>query len=90
MEWLGNSSPDPFWLFLMLAGIVLCQLDPVRRGPQRGQPRREGEAVAASNLLSPEGLRKIVSEAVTNLVESPPLGLVIMVLLGVAVAEQSG
>ena len=48
------------------------------------------ETIQVTNLLAPEGLRQIVSDAVTNFVEFPPLGLVVVILLGVAVAEESG
>ena len=90
IEWLGNKLPDPFWLFLMLAGIVLLLSWILSAVGLSAVNPATGEAVAVTNLLSPEGLRKMVSEAVTNFVEFPPLGLVIVVLLGVAVAEQSG
>ena len=90
IEWLGNKLPDPFWLFLMLAGIVLLLSWILSAVGLSAVNPATGETVAVTNLLSPEGLRKMVSEAVTNFVEFPPLGLVIVVLLGVAVAEQSG
>ena len=81
IEWLGNKLPDPFWLFLMLAGIVLLLSWILSAVGLSAVNPATGETVAVTNLLSPEGLRKMVSEAVTNFVEFPPLGLVIVVLL---------
>lgn len=90
IEWVGNKLPDPFWLFFILAGIVLLLswiLSAV--GLSAVNPATE-ETIQVTNLLAPEGLRQIVSDAVTNFVEFPPLGLVVVILLGVAVAEESG
>lgn len=42
------------------------------------------------NLLSVDGVRQIVSEAITNFTAFPPLGIVLVVMMGVAVAEGSG
>lgn len=90
IEWVGNKLPDPFWLFFILAGIVLLLswgLSAV--GLSAVNPATD-ETIQVTNLLAPEGLRQIVSDAVTNFVEFPPLGLVVVILLGVAVAEESG
>ncbi|MBD2762045.1 AbgT family transporter [Kocuria sp. cx-116] len=90
IEWVGNKLPDPFWLFFILAGIVLLLswiLSAV--GLSAVNPATD-ETIRVTNLLAPDGLRQIVSDAVTNFVEFPPLGLVVVILLGVAVAEESG
>src|SRR5699024_3532753 len=52
-------------------------------------PTGEG-TVEVVNLLSVEGLRRIVSEAIKNFTAFPPLGIVLVVMMGVAVAEGSG
>nr|WP_262925653.1 AbgT family transporter [Kocuria atrinae] len=90
IEWVGNKLPDPFWLFFILAGVVLA-LSGIfgAMGLSAVNPATD-ETIQVTNLLSPEGLRQIVTEAVTNFVEFPPLGLVVVILLGVAVAEESG
>lgn len=49
-----------------------------------------GDTVAAVNLLSKEGLRRLFSEAVTNFTGFPPLGTVLVAMLGIGVAERSG
>src|SRR5699024_12657607 len=56
-----------------------------------GPPTRAAhERVTVPTLLSTESLREIVAGATNNFVTFPPLGLVLIVLIGVAVAEQSG
>ena len=50
----------------------------------------DGKKVEIVNLLSSEGLQEILSGVVENYVSFPPLGLIITVMLGVAVAEHSG
>ena len=90
IEWVGNKLPDPFWLFLLLAGVVILLSWILSAVGLSAVNPATGETVAVTNLLAPDGLRKMVAEAVTNFVEFPPLGLVVVILLGVAVAEQSG
>jgi aminobenzoyl-glutamate transport protein len=49
-----------------------------------------GEIIEAQNLLSGDGLRRFVQEMVTNFAHFAPLGLVLVMLMGVSVAEKSG
>ena len=90
IEKVGNKLPHPFWLFLSLAVIVMA-LSAIfsATGLSAVNPATD-ETVSVTNLFSTESLREIVAGATDNFVTFPPLGLVIIVLLGVAVAEQSG
>lgn len=89
LERLGNKLPHPFWLFVGLGFVVLAlsallaAFDVRTVGP-------DGEEVVITNLLNAEGLTRILTEAVPNFTAFPPLGLIIIVMLGVAVAEHSG
>ncbi|WP_153394119.1 AbgT family transporter [Ornithinicoccus halotolerans] len=90
IERAGNRIPHPFWLFLILGGIVLVLslvlslLDVSVASPN------ENETIAVVNLLSVDGIRRIVTEAISNFTGFPPLGIVLVVMMGVAVAEGSG
>ena len=42
------------------------------------------------NLLSPEGLHRILNEAVRNFTSFAPLGVVLVAMLGIGVAEHAG
>ncbi|MBB5778255.1 AbgT family transporter [Nonomuraea jabiensis] len=49
-----------------------------------------GKTVVAESLLSADGVRMMVGDAVTNYTSFPPPGTILVVMLGVAVAERSG
>ena len=90
IEKIGNKLPNPFWLFVILAGIVaLSSWLGSTLGMKATQPD-SGEIVAVQNLLTPEGIQRMVTEAVDNFTSFPPLGVILTVMLGVAVAEHSG
>ena len=90
IEKAGNKLPHPFWLFLSLAVVVMV-LSAIfsATGLNAVNPATD-ETVTVTNLFSTESLREIVAGATNNFVTFPPLGLVLIVLIGVAVAEQSG
>lgn len=90
VERLGNLLPNPFWLFVCLAGIVLVASWLGSLIGMHATDPQSGDDVEVTNLLSTDGLQLIVSEAVTNFTSFPPLGVIITVMLGVAVAEHSG
>lgn len=90
IEKIGNKLPNPFWLFAILAGIVaLSSWLGSTLGMKATQPD-SGEIVAVQNLLTTEGIQRMVTEAVDNFTSFPPLGVILTVMLGVAVAEHSG
>lgn len=90
IEKAGNKLPHPFWLFLGLAVIVMILSWILANAGTSAVNPATGETVTAVNLLSQENLREIVANVVTNYVTFPALGLVLVVLFGVAVAERSG
>lgn len=90
IETVGNKLPDPFWLFVILAGIVaLTSWIGSHIGMTAEQPDT-GDTIEVENLLTPEGLQRMVTDAVSNFTDFPPLGVILTVMLGVAVAEHSG
>lgn len=89
VERLGNLLPNPFWLFVGLAGVVLVASWLGSLVGMSATDPETGDEVVVTNLLSTDGLQLIVSEAVTNYTSFPPLGVIITVMLGVAVAEHS-
>lgn len=86
----GNALPHPAALFglfavgtLVISGIAswigLSGINPAT-----------GEIVEAVNLLSVEGLHRVLLEMVTNYTGFAPLGIVMVAMLGVGIAESSG
>ena len=90
IEKAGNKLPDPFWLFVILGGLVLISSYIGHKAGLTATNPEDGKPVEIVNLLSADGLKLIVTDAVENYVSFPPLGLIITVMLGVAVAEHSG
>lgn len=90
IEKAGNKLPHPFWLFLSLAVIVMVLSKALSAAGVQADNPSTGETVTVTDLFSTESLREIVAGATNNFVTFPPLGLVLIVLLGVAVAERSG
>ncbi|MCQ9344078.1 AbgT family transporter [Corynebacterium sp. 153RC1] len=90
VERLGNKLPDPFWLFVLLAAVVAVSSWIGSRIGMTATDPQSGELIEVQNLLTAEGIQKMVTEAVSNFTSFPPLGVIITVMLGVAVAEHAG
>ncbi|MEM7781104.1 MAG: AbgT family transporter [Pseudomonadota bacterium] len=98
VEWLGNLLPHPVTLFAVLAvGIVLFSglmgwlgvavVDP-RPAGARGVA--EDGMIRAVSLMNGDGVRRIFTNLVDNFTGFAPLGVVLVAMLGVGVAEKSG
>lgn len=90
IERAGNSLPHPAVLFLILAGLVLVLSYFLHAlGVQVIHPGT-GKTVGVINLLSVDGLHRIIMGVLPNFINFAPLGTVLVCLLGIAVAEHSG
>ncbi len=86
----GNALPHPATLFALLAlGVILLSALVSWIGLSVTHPST-GEEVRAVNLLSIEGLHRILTGTVTNFTNFAPLGTVLVALIGIGVAEHSG
>lgn len=98
VEWLGNLLPHPVTLFAFLAfGMVLLSglfgwmgLSVVDPRPEGVSGRAADGMITAVSLLNAEGLRMIITNLVSNFTGFAPLGVVLVAMLGVGVAEKSG
>jgi aminobenzoyl-glutamate transport protein len=96
LERAGNALPDPATLFLLGALAVLASSHAVasagwsveRTVVQQGELDRV--TVGATSLLSAEGIHWALANLVKSFVEFPPLGVVLVGMLGIGVAERSG
>jgi aminobenzoyl-glutamate transport protein len=90
VERIGNRLPDPAMLFLglmllvwilsaLLANIQFEAIDP-----------RNGEPLKIKNLLAGASLTGFMAEMVKTFVNFPPLGVVLVAMLGLGVAEHTG
>ena len=90
IERIGNKLPDPFWLFVILAGVVVVTSWLGNLAGMSATDPSTGETIRVESLLTAENLSRMVTDAVQNFVSFPPLGVVLAVMLGVAVAEYTG
>ncbi|PLX19871.1 MAG: aminobenzoyl-glutamate transporter [Salinivirgaceae bacterium] len=90
VEKVGNALPHPATLFALMAGSVLLfsliahftewtAIHPVTH-----------ELVEPVNLLSKEGIHRVLLEMVENFTSFAPLGIVLVAMLGIGMAEGSG
>lgn len=86
----GNALPHPAALFGIFALITLAFSAIGYYLQWGGINPATGETVSAVNLISKEGLHRIILEMVNNYTGFAPLGIVMVALLGIGVAESSG
>ena len=90
IERVGNKLPDPAMIFLFamisiwilswaLSGVSFTSIDP-----------RTGEAIIVNNLLTGDAFANFLSTMVKTFTGFAPLGVVLVAMLGVGVAEHSG
>ncbi|MFN3965459.1 MAG: AbgT family transporter [Silanimonas lenta] len=90
VERVGNKLPDPAVLFLLLmfaawavswalSGIQFTEIDP-----------RTGQALVVKNLLAGESITAFFASMVNTFTSFPPLGVVLVAMLGLGVAEHTG
>ena len=96
IEKVGNSLPHPIILFAVFAAaiVVLSAVCAALGVSATGNLIVNGElqetTVTAVSLLTKEGLTYMLTNAVTNFTTYAPLGMVLVAMLGVGVAEHSG
>ncbi|HBG94396.1 MAG TPA: aminobenzoyl-glutamate transporter [Chromatiaceae bacterium] len=92
IERAGNRLPDPATLFLLgtLVLMLLSQLAVWLDWQVQRDSSMEVETIRAVSLLDSAGIWWLLSNLVQNFVNFPPLGLVLVGLLGIGVSERSG
>ncbi len=98
VEWLGNLLPHPVTLFAILAlGIVLLsglfgwmELAVADPRPAGSAGVAEDGMIRAVSLMDGDGIRRIFTGLVDNFTSFAPLGVVLVAMIGVGVAEKSG
>ena len=96
IERIGNRLPHPITLFAVfaLAIVVLSALCAALGVSATGNLVSGGAltetTVTAVSLLTRDGLKYMFTSAVGNFTSYAPLGMVLVAMLGVGVAEQSG
>ena len=96
IERIGNALPHPVALFsaftlgIVLLSSICSALGVSATGELIVDQTLKETTVFTLNLLTPEGISYMLTSAVENFTSYAPLGTVLVVMLGVGVAEQSG
>jgi aminobenzoyl-glutamate transport protein len=90
IEKIGNKLPNPTTLFALFAiGVVFLSWVVSQFDFSVTLPGTNKE-IRPISLLSVEGFHRILTSLVTNFTSFAPLGVVLVSLLGIAIAEHSG
>jgi aminobenzoyl-glutamate transport protein len=97
IERTGNRLPDPIFIFFyLIGGLVVISHVAAWLGWSAVHPTEVDETtglqtvISAASLLSSENIQRLWVEMPTTFAHFHPLGYVLVVMLGAAVAERSG
>ena len=101
LEYVGNKLPDPAMIFVLalvltwgasalLASVSFTEIDPRTIVRDATGQVTGSAAIRVKNMLAGENLAGFLSRMVKTFTEFPPLGVVLVAMLGVAVAEHTG
>lgn len=90
IERFGNRLPDPVAIFLVLIALLLAVSAMASASGWSAINPANGKLIQADSLLASHNIRRILVEMPATFTSFRPLGLVLVVMLGAAVAERSG
>ncbi len=90
IERVGNKLPDPALLFFALLIVVWLLSALMSQFSYDHVDPRSGEAIAVKNLLTGTALTSFFSNMVSTFVQFHPLGVVLLAMLGIGVADHTG
>lgn len=90
IERSGNALPDPAMLFVGLLGVVWLLSALLSLFTFDLIDPRTGAAVVIQNQLSGEAFTAFTSSMVKNFAQFHPIGVVLVAMLGIGVAEHTG
>jgi len=90
VEIVGNKLPHPATIFAMLALLVMILSWLASTFSYQAVHPVSGDIIKANSLFSSDGIRWIYTNIIWNFVNFPPLGYVLVVMVGIGVAEGSG
>lgn len=90
VERFGNRIPDSFTLFLwIIGGLIVLSVALSLAGAAVESPATH-QTIAVKSLLSAEALRWFLVSVMGNFTEFPPFGLIVVLAMGVGVAQRTG
>ena len=98
VERVGNKVPHPAVIFFILSGLVIVlshllyllgtSVDYEVVNPQTHQ--LDHATATVNSLLSGDGIRFMLTSMVRNFTNFGPVGIILVVMIGVGLAEQAG
>ena len=98
VEIVGNKVPDPTVIFLILAGLIivlsyvlhLLGVSVTYETVNLQTHKVEETTTTVNSLVSGDGVRFMLTSMVRKFVGFGPVGIILVVMVGVGVAEQAG
>ncbi len=101
LEYVGNKLPDPAMIFVLallltwvasafLARVEFTEVDPRSVVMDAAGQVTSSAPIRVKNMLSAENLTVFITKMVKTFTDFPPLGIVLVAMLGVAVSESTG
>ncbi len=90
LETAGNKLPDPVTLFFILCIVIIFISHFVAAAGVSVVHPSTQKVVPAVSLLTRENLQMVLGKVVANFQSFPPLGLVLVTMIGVGIAERTG
>lgn len=90
VEFLGNKLPHPFLLFIFLAIFVVLSSALLNAFGVSTIDPQSGDMVFIKSLLDADGVAFLFSSVIKNYINFPPLGLVLVIMMGVGLADKVG
>lgn len=89
IEKTGNKLPDPATLFV-IGTVVVFILSAISSSLGWTAIDPKGNTINTFNLISSDGIWWFLSTMVNNFISFPPLGIVLVGMLGIGLAEKTG
>ena len=90
IEVVGNKLPDPVIFFTLLCALILVLSWIAESAGLQAVNPGTNETIKAVSLLNRDGLVRMLTNMVSNFSSFPPLGLVLVTMVGVGIAEKGG
>lgn len=90
IERAGNKLPDPVTLFIISIGILMVVSSLMAASGVGAVNPADGKPIAAISLLHADQIRRLFTELPQIFTGFPPLGIVLIMMIGVGVAERAG
>lgn len=90
IEKWGNRLPHPTLLFVWLCVLLIPLTALLSALDVNAQHPSTQAIVNVNSLLSGNGIRYLFTHVVSNFIQFAPLGVVLVAMLGIGIAEQSG